>query len=231
MRLDLSPWPRSRLRSAAIVSAVAVLVALALLAATAQAATYTVGTLSDVTGTCANPAGGTCSLRQLINYENALPATPNPPDAIVVPGGKYDLTNGELLITQSLAIAGAGARTTNMDVPVGVSPARVFNITIPKGGSTPRVVISGLEISGGTANESNGFFGGDVHNTAQLVLSEDWITGGTASSGGGISNDTGTLVVERSLVSGNHANTGGGDSGGIQNHGSAVCAAACFPGK
>ncbi|HWX45931.1 MAG TPA: choice-of-anchor Q domain-containing protein [Solirubrobacteraceae bacterium] len=231
MRFGSSPRPRSYPRPAAIVYAVlvAMVAATAGLAASAQAATYTVGTLNDETGTCANPASGACSLRQLINYENSLPATPSPPDTIVVPGGKYGLANGELPITQSLAILGAGARTTNVDVPVGVS-GRVFDITIPKGGSTPTVVISGLEISGGTANASNGFFGGDVHNTAQLVLNEDWITGGTASSGGGISNDTGTLVVEHSLVSGNHANTGGGDSGGIQNHGSANCETSCTPG-
>ncbi|HYM54962.1 MAG TPA: choice-of-anchor Q domain-containing protein, partial [Solirubrobacteraceae bacterium] len=223
MRFHLRSFSRSRRYSAAVVSGA--LLALATgggLVASAQAATYTVGTLKDLAGTCATPASGSCALRQLINYENKLATTPSPPDAIVVPGGQYDLSKGELVITQSLAIVGAGARTTHVDVPVGVAASRVFNIQIPNGGSAPAVVISGLEISGGTANEGNGFFGGDVHSAGQLVLDEDWITEGTASSGGGISNDTGTLVVERSLVSGNHASTGGGDSGGIQNHGSTV---------
>jgi len=200
------------------------------LVASADAATYTVGTTSDLPGTCANPASGNCSLRQLINLENSLAATPNPPDTIVVPVGDYSLTEGEIEITQSLAIVGAGARSTKVHEPP-TTAQRVFKIAVPKEGSVPTVVISGLEISGGTANSSNGFFGGDVYNAGQLVLDEDWITEGTASSGGGISNDTGTLVVERSLVSFNHASTEGGDSGGIQNHGSAVCGATCVPGK
>jgi Fibronectin type III domain len=228
MRFQARPLPRSRRRSAAIVFAT--LVALAAMAASAQAATYTVGTLSDLAGTCESPASGGCSLRQLVTYENQLAATPNPPDVIVVPAGKYDLTHGELVITQSLVIAGAGARTTNVDVAAGVPAERVFYIQVAKE-VAPTVAISGLEISGGTADESNGFFGGDILSAGSLVLDEDWITGGTASSGGGISNDGGTLLVERSLVSGNHASTGGGDSGGIQNHGTAVCGTACSPGK
>jgi PKD repeat protein len=222
---------RFRLRAAAVAStALVALAAAAGLAASARGATYTVGTPSDLTGTCSNPASGTCSLRQLIEYENALPSAPNPIDVIIVPGGTYDLTNGELPITQSLAIVGAGARTTNVDVPEQLT-GRVFDVTVPKGGSTPTVLISGLEISGGNVNESNGSFGGDVYNSAQLDLDEDWITGGNASSGGGVSNDTGTLVVQRSLISNNHAGSGGGDSGAIQNHGSEICTTACFPGK
>ncbi len=204
-----------------MVSAVLVtLAATAGLAASAQGATYTVGTLSDLSGPCA-PASGNCSLRQLIDFENELPTTPNPPDVIVVPGGKYNLTHGALVITQTLAIVGAGARTTNVDEPEATFPEeRVFDIQLPpNGGNVPTAVISGLEISGGTANGENGSFGGDVRNAGSLLLSEDWITKGTGESGGGISNDTGTLVLERSLVSGNHASIGGGDSGGIQNFG------------
>jgi len=224
-------WPRA---TSMLLVALAVLTSLA---ASAQAATYTAGDAKDVPGTCANPAAGTCSLRQLIDYENKLAATPNPTDTIVVPAGTYTLANGELEITQSLSIEGAGARKTHVELTAGGAPARAFSVKTPARGKTPSVLISGLEISGGTAGESNGYFGGDVYNAGELVLAEDWITGGTASSGGGISNDTGTLVVERSLVSGNQASTGGGDSGGIQNHGSAVCIEeeeeeeVCSPGK
>jgi hypothetical protein len=216
-----------------VCAVLAALAATAGLATSARAATYTVGTLEDLPGTCANPAGGTCSLRQLIEYENALPAPPNPPDVIVVPSGKYDLTNGELLIKQSLAILGAGARTTNVDVPGSASPQRVFDIQIPNGAGAPAAVISGLEVSGGIANANSGEFGGDVRNLgSNLVLIEDWITEGSASHGGGVSNETGTLLVDLSLVSGNHANTGAGDSGGIQNYGSAAvgCPPECRPG-
>ena len=158
-------------------------------------------------------------------------ATPNPPDVIVVPGGTYNLENGELLIKQSLAIVGAGARTTNVNVPGSTFPQRVFDIQIP-GAEAPAAVISGLKISGGIANANNEESGGDVRNLgSNLVLIEDWITEGTASHGGGVSNHTGTLLVDLSLVSGNHASTGAGDSGGIQNYGSAVCTTACVPGN
>jgi hypothetical protein len=206
------------------------LMATACLAASAQAETYTAGTTEDLTGVCANPASGTCSLRQLVEYEDSLPPHKEAPDAIVLPAGRYDLTHGALLITQTLVIVGAGARVTDLNVPVGIPAQRVLEVKTPEsGGEEPSVVILATEISGGTANESNGGKGGDIYNSALLLLTEDWVTAGTASSGGGVSNDAGTLFVQRSLVSGNHANLGEGDSGGIQNHGSA-CASAC-PGK
>ncbi|HEY7951927.1 MAG TPA: choice-of-anchor Q domain-containing protein, partial [Solirubrobacteraceae bacterium] len=201
-----------------------VLVATAGLAASAQAANYTVGTTADVAGGCA-PESNTCSLRQLIEYEDARPplTETETPDVIVVPAGGYNLTLGELKITQTLVILGAGARTTT--VAESVAAQRVFEVAPPETGEkTPTVVISGLTISGG----SSGYYGGDIYNKALLLLVEDWITGGQAISGGGISNDAeaggvfheaGTLVLRDSLVSGNHANAEPASGGGIQNHG------------
>jgi hypothetical protein len=210
------------------------------LASSAQAAaTYTVGTKEDIPGTCAKPATEKCSLRQLIEYENELlPTTPSPPDVIVVPSGTYNLSSGygQLTIRQSLVIVGEGARTTTVDVPTDASPSRVFNIQPPlNAGEAPTVGIAGLKIAGGTADntdELDGTLGGDVLDTEKLLLSEDWITEGTAFSGGGISTYGGTLRLERSLVSGNHASTGGGEGGGIQNYGSGTnCDVTCSPGK
>src|ERR1700730_4261423 len=112
----------SRSRSAAV--AATVLLALAGaggLAASAQAANYTVGTHEDLTGTCPSPAAGTCSLRQLIEYEDSLEPKKEAVDAIIVPAGQYSLSHGPLLITQTLVIIGAGARTTNVDVPAGIT--------------------------------------------------------------------------------------------------------------
>ena len=96
---------------------------------------------------------------------------------------------------------------------------RVFVVEPPSATSVPTVTISGLAIWFGAATANNGSFGGNVLNEATLTLSEDWIQGGTAQSGGGISNEGGTLTVTRSLVSANRANSGGADSGGIQNFG------------
>ncbi len=194
------------------------------IASSAQAATYTVGTTSDTPSgeKCPEPASDKCSLRQLIEYENGLTTPPSPPDIIVVPAGNYELSDGTLTITQSLVIVGAGARTTTVYMSSDTdSPGRVFDIESPAESATG---IFGLKIADGTADadESYGGFGGDIRNTTgDLLLSEDWITEGTASDGGGISNDGGTLVIERSLVSGNHATSDAGDSGGIQNYGTA----------
>jgi hypothetical protein len=200
------------------------------LASSAQAATYTVGTFSDTARGVAceqGPASGTCSLRQLIEYEDALEKTPSPPDIIEVPSGTYELLYGTLTITQSLVIVGAGARTTTVDIPADANRERVFITQSP---TESAIGIFGLKIAGGTAEaDENKYsdFGGDVRNTGSLVLSEDWVTEGTASGGAGIANDAGTLVLERSLVSDNHASIGSGEAGGIQNYGSEKCVSAC----
>jgi hypothetical protein len=203
------------------------LAAAAALAASAQAATYTVGTTEDLTGICEVPTSGTCSLRQLITYENDLPETPNPPDTIEVPAPEgvayYDLANGPLTIYKSVAIVGAGARRVNI-YQFSEAANRVFFVEPdPRNRIVPTVTISGLSMAFGHADEGNGYFGGDIRNEATLTLSEDDITNGTAESGsgGGISNDGGTLTLTHSLVANNLStdSDGGGDSGGIQNFG------------
>jgi hypothetical protein len=222
-----------RLRSAAIASAAVLLVlaATAALAASADAATYTVGTREDVAGTCEVPTSGTCSLRQLIAYENNLLETPNPPDTIDVPAPEgeafYDLVNGPLTIFKSVSIVGAGARRVNIDQESESETAsRVFLVEPdPRNKVVPTVAISGVSMVFGDANASNGYYGGDIRNEATLTLSEDNITNGTAEegSGAGISNDGGTLTLTHSLVADNYStnlpNGAGGDSGGIQNVG------------
>jgi hypothetical protein len=203
------------------------LTAAAALAASAQAATYTVGTTEDLTGTCEVPASDTCSLRQLIAYENNLLETPNPPDTIDVPAPEgvayYDLVNGPLTIYKSVSIVGAGARKVNIDQESETANRVFFVEPDPRNRIVPTVTISGLSMAFGHADEGNGYFGGDIRNEATLTLSEDDITNGTAESGsgGGISNDGGTLTVTHSLVANNLStdSDGGGDSGGIQNFG------------
>jgi hypothetical protein len=208
------PIRLGRLRASII--ALTVLAGLAL-AAQAQAATYTVGTTSDTTpGASCTPSSSTCSLRQLIEYENGLPPNPSPADTINVPAGSYSLINGALTITQSLSIVGAGARTTTV---AGNSTDQVFYIKPPQSGSPPTVMISGLYVTGGNADFTT-CWGGDIRNDqGTLTLSEDVITGGQACSGGGIGNVGGNLTVTHSLITGNTANSGGADSGGIQTYG------------
>jgi hypothetical protein len=214
----------------------AALVALAIIAgvaASAQAATYTVGTTADTPSgeRCPVPTSGTCSLRQLVEYENGLKTAPSPPDIIVVPAGSYELDYGTLEIRQSLVIVGAGARTTTVYMSSDTEfPGRVFETQTP---GESAIALFGLKIGNGVANadtsEPNADSGGDIRNKGLLLLSEDWVTEGNASeAGGGIANIGGTLVIERSLVSGNRASV---EAGGVQNEGSANCSTNCSPGE
>ena len=218
-------------RSGTVLRVVAALLACLLIGAVglvgqAQAATYTVGNTGDPTGACALTAT-TCSLRQLINDENALNPAPNPADTIVVPSGIYSLTQGQLLVRQSLTIAGAGAETTQIDQEDTQATARVFEIMgNAKINPDPTVVISGVAMAFGKADSTNGSQGGDVQNQANLTLSEDLIEDGTASgTGGGVSNDGGTLTITHSLVWQNSsvtvigATVTGGIAGGVENYG------------
>jgi len=191
------------------------------LTAGAQAAKYTVGTTADGSGVCADPAGGKCSLRQLIEYENGLKAAPDPADTIVVPSGVYDLVNGALTITTNLSIVGAGAGQTSI-AHLGESPDRVFAIQIPVGAGppvVPTVTISGVSITSGEP-PADGGNGGNVYNQGTLTLSDDELDeGGTsAGDGAGAFNDGGTMTVTHSLVLNNFANwsdsTGTGGIGG-----------------
>jgi CSLREA domain-containing protein len=159
-------------------------------------------------GQCTDSAGA-CSLRAAIEEANALPAG----STIEVPAGSYQLI-AALVVKNGMTITGAGARTTTISQS---GTDRVFDVTSAANG----VTISGFTLTGGTAPNDNSFLGGDVRNMGNLTLLEDFITQGSADSGGGVSNAGGTLLIDRSTVSGNSALTGGGDSGGVNNWGSA----------
>ncbi len=174
---------------------------------------FTVNTTSDTDdatagdGQCADSAGA-CSLRAAIEEANALPAG----STIDVPAGSYQLV-AALVVKNGMTITGAGARTTTISQSAA---AHVFDVAATADG----VTISGFTLTGGTATVS-GDLGGDVRNMGNLTLREDTITGGTAFSGGGVSNAGGTMLIDRSTVSGNSATLGGADSGGVNNWGSA----------
>ena len=121
---------RRRPSRATTVVALAVILVLGF-AAQAHAATFTVGTTTDLTGNCPNPAAATCSLRQLINSEPAG-------STIAVPAGTYDLTNGAIAITKDVSIAGAAARTTTV-VQDSNTPDRVFDVQGQPGAPTVAV--------------------------------------------------------------------------------------------
>ncbi|HEV2902654.1 MAG TPA: CSLREA domain-containing protein, partial [Gaiellaceae bacterium] len=162
---------------------------------------------------------GTCTLRAAIQEANAIPGA----DAILVPAGTYglaipplnqnDITTGDLDITDSLEIRGAGAGSTFVDggfPPAGAPPDvrgldRIFEVLVDGGD----VSFSGLTVSDGYAAE----YGGAIMNnsTASLLVSAAVLTGNAAGkTGGAIDNHVGGAVaVSDSTLSGNYARESG----------------------
>jgi CSLREA domain-containing protein len=202
-------------------------------AAKAQAVTFLV-TRSD------DPAPGACdsdcSLREAVIAANAGPGG----DTIMIPAGRFRLTlgginedaaaTGDLDLTKSTTVTGAGARLTVID---GASTDRVFDI-----GAGATVSISDLTVTGGlvqgggagifnkgtlallrTTVSDNAVFlpacaciGGGISSIGPLSVTESTIARNRATFGGGIAFSA-TLVVERSTISDNLAG-GPGFSGG-----------------
>lgn len=130
--------------------------------------------------------------------------------------GAITLTNGELLVTKNVTIAGPGPTRLSVN---GNLACRVFHI-----GSNAVATISGLTITNGLALSGPypGWEGGGIYNDhATMTVSNCTLTGNSAplGDGGGIHNDgsggSASLRIVNSILSGNSA----GDGGGIYNDG------------
>jgi hypothetical protein len=192
----------------------AVVVALALFPASAQARTWTVNTTSDPAGPgCAG--NGTCSIRQ------ALQAA-GPGDTISIPasGEHYAVTRGPLQdTTADVSLAGAGASATVIDAG---GASRVLDVDPGIGTTT----LSGLTVTGGAVAGSGPNAGGAgiYLHTGSLALNGVTVTGNAVSlspaaagdGGAGILDaSTGSLTLMLSSIDGNTAKlTGGGPGGG-----------------
>lgn len=187
--------------------------------AVGQAATFTVNTPADtsVPGGCTTDPN--CSLRDAIT---AASNSGDPEDVVAVPAGNYPVTEGELAPSGSgsLAIVGAGARTTVIASDGG---SRVFNV------QGDQVKIEGVTITGGFAGEMApeelaGDGGGILaYEVDDLLLNAVNVVGNTAhKNGGGISAppegvNAASVTVTNSTVANNKV-TGGlieGLGGGI----------------
>ncbi|MBC8098427.1 MAG: CSLREA domain-containing protein [Armatimonadetes bacterium] len=180
-----------------------------------------------------------CSLREAISAANLAPGV------IMLPGGSYRLTlpgadddanlTGDLDITTSLAIYGAGAgitainadgidRALHMD-PLSVGGYTVIladmlltnGVTDGDGGALSTGINTNDFISleqVAVAGNSAGQQGGGLHISGRALIRSSTISGNRAgSNGGGIAlNGTSdvSVVVEYSTISGNRAATGGG---------------------
>src|SRR5690349_9534861 len=126
-------------------------------AAPALGANYLVTGTADLTGTpCMPGANGflTCtSLRQAVNEANA---NGDAQDAIVLSQGTYTLTQGELLLTGGIGIAGPGARGT---VISGNHASRVIRVAA----DAQTNVVAGVTLTAGSVTGD----GGNVLNEGQ----------------------------------------------------------------
>ncbi len=176
----------------------------------ADSTTYRVSSTGDTVGAC---SGTSCP-----SIRSAL-AQAASGDTIELPAGNYELTGGPLLVTRDVAIVGAGARDTVLEVAADGQGGRVFEVGNDTGGV--EAVISHLTMRGGIARNGAG---GNLLNAGRLTLDHVRVTGGFAGFGGGIANAAGSLLIERSLIDGNVA---GGAEGGV---GGGVYSAAASPG-
>jgi hypothetical protein len=129
--------------------------------------------------------------------------------------GTIALTTGTLTITKDLTISGSGSAVITVS---GSQASTVFSID-----PTVHAAIAGLTVADG-----HGAFGGGIHNSGALTLTDSVIRDNTAaassgaSGGGGIWND-GTLTVTDSILSDNTVNAvdirNPSAGGGIANRG------------
>ncbi|MGH8099812.1 MAG: choice-of-anchor Q domain-containing protein [Chthoniobacterales bacterium] len=165
---------------------------------------------------------GPGSLRQAL-------AAANDGDTIDATGilGVITLTSGQLLVTKSVAINGAGADLLAVD---GNATSRLFQV-----GSGKTVTISGLTIRNGHDDTTGG--GIDNQAGATLAITNSTLgsnsagsVGNPAVAGGGIFNN-GTLTIVNSTFSANTAGGISGAGGGIFNGGTLTISNSTFSGN
>ena len=168
-------------------------------------------------GICEVAVGGACTLRAAIMESNAW-GNDQQPDQIAVPAGEYVFAlpgngnlAGDLDITQSVILLGAGAANTVIDAN-GFD--RVFDVR------SGNVEIRGVTIRGGIVDDTEALLdgtGGGVRNEGNLVIADSVVSGNRATRGAGLGNYNGTLNIQRSVITGNgDASTQSG--GGIENY-------------
>ena len=150
---------------------------------------------------------GPGSLRQSLDIAN----TNGEADIILfdpsIAGGTIPLVQGELTITDDLAIVGTG------ETILGNDSARILEINNADGGPDISVEISDLRLTGGVSP-----LGGAIFNAENLTMNFVTVANGNSDRGGGIYNE-GVAKINDSLIGNNQAMFQGG---GIYNESDAV---------
>jgi hypothetical protein len=200
----------------------------------AHAITFEVNTTADLPDdgfgvTTCHTSAGTCSLRAAIMKANQVDGT----DSIHIPAGTYTLTippsggdaddTGDLNITTSIAITGAGAGRTIID---GNATDRVFDISVGQ-----FVGLTGLTVRNGHQIDN----GGGIRNAGILTVDRCTIEenrtigNGIVGDGAGIYS-TGSLDIYASTIRSNNVQ-GPGNGGGIGSYGTAVIRTSTISGN
>ena len=168
----------------------------------------------------------TCTLRAAIQETDATSGA----DAVIVPPGRYvlssvpspeagfpnenDAGNGDLDITDTLTVRGAGAGRTTLD---GGGLDRVFSIDGGVTASISDMTITGGDSIGGGSSKGIGM-GGGIYNQGTATLERLRLVGNSSDGGGAVFSIPGTYITIRdSLLAHNTAYEGGAirfDSGG-----------------
>jgi hypothetical protein len=183
------------------------------------APTFNINSAADVVasaplnnGVCETaPGNNVCTLRAAIMKANHFP---DGGVTINIPSGTYTLTipasgsddeiTGNLNISASMSLIGAGAASTIID---GNGSATNDNVMFVNSAVT--VTISNVTIQNGRAVS----LGGGIFNNGNLTLTSSTVSGNSAGGGGGgggIFSSGGPLTLSNSVVSGNSAGFGGG---------------------
>lgn len=169
------------------------------------ATVYTVTKGSDTNdGSC---SVADCSLREAVVAANGNAGV----DTIIIPAGVYNLTsgtNGDIDITSSVIISGAGASVSiiNANFPV-TNTDRIFDIT------GAGVTLSGVTIRNGKVTGGSG--GAiDLNSSSTLTLSFSTLYNNSADNGGALRNAGGKLTLDNVTLYSNTATNGTG--GGIR---------------
>lgn len=185
-------------------------------------------------GVCES-AGGDCTLRAAIGEANALPGV----DSISLPAGSFVFAlagtgedasaTGDLDITESVAISGAGALSTTVD---GAGLDRIFHVV----GADPIVTLTDVAITGGvggavwnegdlslervlvTDNVAQGMGLGVVYNDGDLLTVVDSLFNDNVISAGAIKSARGEMNIVRTVIADNSGINS--DIGGIDSYGS-----------
>ncbi|MDX6663933.1 MAG: hypothetical protein QOG68_139 [Solirubrobacteraceae bacterium] len=171
-------------------------------------------------------AAATCTLRAAIQEANASSGA----DAVILPAGNFRLTiapateagsvpdsdasQGDLDITDTLTIRGAGTRKTTVD---GGGLDRVFSSDTGVTSVFSDMTITGGDATGGGTSQEIGM-GGGIWNKGTMTIERLRLVGNHADGGGAVFSIPGTYITIRdTLLAHNSAVEGGAirfDSGG-----------------